>query len=274
MSAKFQLDNYVPVSERLEQFYSDHPEGRILTSIVEHNEETGFVLMRAEAYRQQEDTVPAATGHAYESRGEGYINKTSHIENCETSAVGRALALLGYEIKRGIASREEMQKVERMSTPLQAVKPPSEHETLISGVRDAFKLLNKAGDVPPWTPKLMNEFAVKNFGVKVDDLELEPLRDMVKILSLRLDGLSQRSDSKVETALELDDQILKCECGIPRVRVDGITKQGKKKGQPWAMWGCANRADGCQPVWIDLEAEALQQAEEEGHTYPDEGGNF
>lgn len=254
---KDRLADYIPVNERLEQFYSQHPEGRVLTALIEHDKEAGFILMRAEIYRNQDDASPASTGHAFESRGEGFVNRTSYIENCETSAVGRALALMGYEIKRGIASREEMQKVERMSTPLQAVKPPGERETLIGGVKNAFTLLNKAGDVPPWTPKLMNEFAIKNFGVKVDDLELEPLRDMIKILSLRLDGLKQEPGwaARYEKDDPPDNVIPKCECGIARVRVEGITKAGKKKGQPWAMWGCANRADGCQPVWIDLDAE-------------------
>ena len=108
--------DYVPVSERLERFYTDHPEGRVLTSIVEHDAENGFVLIRAEIYREKDDATPASTGHAFENRSEGYVNKTSYIENCETSATGRALALLGYEIKRGIASREEMEKTERMGS--------------------------------------------------------------------------------------------------------------------------------------------------------------
>lgn len=129
--AKDRFADYVPVSERLEQFYSDHPEGRILTNIVEHDAENGFVLIRAEVYRQQDDAVPAATGHAFENRSEGFVNKTSYIENCETSATGRALALLGYEIKRGIASKEEMEKTERMATPEQtdAMKCPDCGET-------------------------------------------------------------------------------------------------------------------------------------------------
>lgn len=114
-TAKDRFADYVPVSERLEHFYTDHPSGRVLTSIIEHDAESGFVLIRAEIYRQQEDAVPSATGHAFENRSEGYVNKTSYIENCETSATGRALALLGYEIKRGIASREEMEKTERMN---------------------------------------------------------------------------------------------------------------------------------------------------------------
>src|SRR5688572_24341465 len=138
---KDRLADYIPVNERLEQFYSQHPEGRVLTAALEHDKEAGFILMRAEIYCNQDDVSPTSTGHAFESRGEGFVNRTSYIENCETSAVGRALALMGYEIKRGIASREEMQKVERMTNPIKAVppavKPAVERETLIGGVKDA-----------------------------------------------------------------------------------------------------------------------------------------
>src|SRR5919107_2367069 len=110
------FEDYVPVAERLEKFYQTFPEGRVTTSIVEHSIESGFVLMRAEVYRSADDAAPAATGHAFEVRGESYVNKTSYVENAETSAVGRALALLGFEVKRGIASREEIQKTARMQT--------------------------------------------------------------------------------------------------------------------------------------------------------------
>ena len=101
------FEDYVPVAERLEKFYEKFPDGRVITHLIEHNMETGFVLMRAEVYRSPDDAQPAATGHAFEVRGDSYVNKTSYAENCETGAVGRALAMLGFEVKRGIASRED-----------------------------------------------------------------------------------------------------------------------------------------------------------------------
>lgn len=124
MSGKFDLEKYIPVSERIQQFWADHPEGRIQTSIELIDGDD--IIIKAAVYRAAGDAAPAATGHAHEVRGQGYVNKTSHIENCESSAVGRALAMLGYEIERGIASREEMRKVERMSQPKKAKKPISE----------------------------------------------------------------------------------------------------------------------------------------------------
>lgn len=122
--ANFNLDNYVPVNARLSNFYLSNPAGRVQTSIVEHDRESGFVMVRAEIFRDAVDTIPAATGHAFEERGVGHVNKTSYIENCETSAVGRALALLGYEIAKSIASRQEMEKVERMTAkPVETPTP-------------------------------------------------------------------------------------------------------------------------------------------------------
>ena len=120
---RFNIDEYVTVHERVERFYAKYPQGRITTSILEHNAETGFVLMRAEVYRDGDDALPAATGHAYELRSSGHVQQGSYVEVCETSSVGRALALLGFEVKRGIASREEMQKAARKQQPERAAAP-------------------------------------------------------------------------------------------------------------------------------------------------------
>src|SRR6201990_2468887 len=105
---RFNPDEYITVSERIEKFYAKFPQGRIITTIIEHNEETGFILMRAEVYRAPDDALPAATGHAYELRSAGHVQAGSYVEVCETSSVGRALALLGFEVRRGVASREEV----------------------------------------------------------------------------------------------------------------------------------------------------------------------
>jgi hypothetical protein len=140
------FEDYVPVAERLEKFYERYPEGRVTTSIVEHNLESGFVLMRAEVYRSPDDAAPAATGHAFEVRGESYVNKTSYVENAETSAVGRALAMLGFEVKRGIASREELQKTARMQPAAQAKTTPAPAREESAGDLDK-DILQSAGEL-------------------------------------------------------------------------------------------------------------------------------
>ena len=74
---RFNPDEYITVSERIEKFYAKFPQGRILTNIVEHSAETGFILIRAEVYREPDDQLPAATGHAYELRSAGHVQAGS-----------------------------------------------------------------------------------------------------------------------------------------------------------------------------------------------------
>ncbi len=159
------FEDYVTVAERIEQFYAAYPQGRLLTSIIEHDREAGFVLIRAEAYRNAEDIMPASTGHAFEVRGEGFVNKTSYLENCETSSVGRALALLGFEVRRGIASREEMEKSARGAAPKQkaATQPAAAADqtqaSLDTQIKQAWK---DAGYEPEkLTPTLNKRFKVE-----------------------------------------------------------------------------------------------------------------
>ena len=100
------LEDYVTVNERIMEFYEKYPTGRITTEIV--SLENGVVVIKSYAYRNAEDTLPSATGHAYEKEGSSFINKTSFIENAETSSVGRCIANLGIAIKKSVASYEEV----------------------------------------------------------------------------------------------------------------------------------------------------------------------
>jgi len=104
--SNFNLDDYVPVNTRIEKFWATYPNGSIDTEIVKWEE--GVVVMKASIYKDKKDEIPDAVGHAYEKEGSTFVNKTSALENCETSAVGRALGILGFEISKSIASREEV----------------------------------------------------------------------------------------------------------------------------------------------------------------------
>ena len=100
--------NYAMVPERVDAFRKLFPEGFINTEIISHDGTT--VLMQAKA-GYYEDGVPIVlgTGFAQEIRGKGLVNGTSYIENCETSAVGRALGMMGLGINGGgICSAEEL----------------------------------------------------------------------------------------------------------------------------------------------------------------------
>jgi pyruvate/2-oxoglutarate dehydrogenase complex dihydrolipoamide acyltransferase (E2) component len=125
---RFNPDEYITVSERIEKFYAKFPQGRIITTILEHSAETGFILIRAEVYREPDDALPSATGHAYELKSAGHVQAGSYVEVCETSSVGRALALLGFEVKRGVASREEVIRGAKKQQAAAAAAAPARPE--------------------------------------------------------------------------------------------------------------------------------------------------
>lgn len=102
----FNLDNYVPVEDRIERFYEKHPEGSIQTELAHLSDH--MVVVKAYAYRSPDDPRPA-TGHSQLNiPGTTSFTKGSEVENAETSAVGRALAMMGFEVRKGVASRQEV----------------------------------------------------------------------------------------------------------------------------------------------------------------------
>ena len=109
--ANWSLKDYETVDERIQRFYRDNAGGRIETQLLAHDGEQGKTrwIVRAEVYKADSEN-PSGVGHAFEIDGTGMANKTSALENAETSAVGRALAQAGYSGSRR-TTREEMAKV-------------------------------------------------------------------------------------------------------------------------------------------------------------------
>lgn len=114
--AFFSPDQYATVAERIELFYSRFPEGRINTELVAR--EGGEITFKALIYRSSAESLAAATGWASEREGDGDVNTVACLENTETSAVGRALANLGFTASSKRPSREEMDKVARVRRTL------------------------------------------------------------------------------------------------------------------------------------------------------------
>lgn len=101
--------NYAEVPQRVKAFRILYPQGFIITEMLSN--ENGVCVIKATAGYYAEDGSPLTlgTGMAYEKEGSSNINRTSYIENCETSAVGRALGFLGLGSETSIASYEEVQ---------------------------------------------------------------------------------------------------------------------------------------------------------------------
>lgn len=99
-----QNKQYAEVPQRIKAFRCIQPNGAIVTEMLSN--EGGVCIFKATVY--DEDGRILGTGTAYEREGSTFINKTSYIENCETSAVGRALGMCGFGIDVAIASAEEV----------------------------------------------------------------------------------------------------------------------------------------------------------------------
>ena len=159
----FNLEDYEPVAHRLDRWLSScllrGVQPKVITDLVHYlNDKCVF---SASLY---ENDVLIATGWAEEVRGEGHINKTSHLENCETGAVGRALAnagLAGSDINKR-PSREEMTKVQRVTTTSadgvtteRPANAPSDKQVWLYQ-----KLLKDAGKLTPLDLRSMDNFQV------------------------------------------------------------------------------------------------------------------
>ena len=115
------IEDYEPVADRLVRFWAAHPEGRIVNELVTFDGDR--CIVKSSIYFHKDDIYPVAVDYAEEIRGSSNVNRTSHVENCSTSATGRSLSLCGFSSATdgsgaGWAkkpSREEMQKVQRTS---------------------------------------------------------------------------------------------------------------------------------------------------------------
>jgi hypothetical protein len=111
----FNINDYEPVEIRLARYWEQYPDGRVDTEIVSHS--TDQFIVKASIYRNIGDAVPFATGYAEErvDPNPKRVNFASALENCETSAIGRALANANFAPRGARPSREEMAKAGRVA---------------------------------------------------------------------------------------------------------------------------------------------------------------
>ena len=127
----FNINDYETVEVRLGKFIGEHADFRIYTELLESSP-THFIV-RASIYRTELDAHPWATGLAYEMVTDRGVNQTSALENCETSAIGRALANAGYAAKGKRPSQSEMVKVIAAETPTKSFKEKLEQRQNMYG---------------------------------------------------------------------------------------------------------------------------------------------
>jgi hypothetical protein len=138
----FNLDDYEPVAVRHSRWLAQHPNGRTITHMVS-TPGADICVIRAELWLED---VCIATGYAEEVRGAGNVNRTSHVENCETSAVGRALAnagMAGTDVNKR-PSREEMMKVQNNAPKMRITQASSAKGDGVSIKGDQW------GPIPDW----------------------------------------------------------------------------------------------------------------------------
>jgi len=217
----FNLDDYETVEERLVKFWKDHPDGQIHTKVLEHT--SSRFIVEASIYRTEADLRPWTTGLAEETvQGRG-VNATSALENCETSAIGRALANAGYATKGKRASREEMSKVaakEAVSSQVAQVKAK------MAETSQEYVPVQQKED--PWTMQ-----------VAAPVVTMEQAVETVKAVL----GGTAIDESCVHGA---------------RVWKTGTTKAGKQ----WGHWKCMAQilgdAERCEPIWYEIDKETGQ----------------
>lgn len=113
--AHFDLNQYQTVQERIDLFWAKYPAGRLNLELVSFTENQ--VIFKAECYASKDDVYPLAVDYAEERLGSSPVNKTSFVENCATSALGRCISALGGEFspKGKRPSASEMNKVQRLN---------------------------------------------------------------------------------------------------------------------------------------------------------------
>ena len=215
----FNLEDYETVEERLVKFWKDHPDGQIHTKVIEAS--ASRFIVEASIYRTEADLRPWTNGLAEETvQGRG-VNATSALENCETSAIGRALANAGYATKGKRASREEMGKV-KAKVEVQSIV----QETKAKMADTAKEYVPVPVESDPWN----QSFAA-------------PVQTMEQAVSMVKDvlGGTPTDESCIHGA---------------RVWKTGTSKAGKQYG----MWRCPESSTRdmpggqvpCDPIWYEI----------------------
>jgi hypothetical protein len=223
----FNLADYEPVEVRLEKFIKDYPDFRISTEL-EVVEATRYIV-KAYLFKTSQDSIAWATGYAEETVSSRGVNQTSALENCETSAIGRALANAGYAPKGKRPSREEMSKVAPNHPALKVVKDQQK-----PAPQDI-----KEGDVDYWTTPIGSSVKTTLAPVTLQTA----MATVTEIL-----GTAEAMDAP------------SCNHGHMEWRT------GNSKGRDWAGFFCSTKGqsggmDKCPTHWYNLSSSGKWEAQ-------------
>jgi hypothetical protein len=220
MNYMFNLADYEPVEVRLEKFIKDYPDFRIATEL--EVVEVSRYIVKAYLFKTSQDSIAWATGYAEETVSTRGVNQTSALENCETSAIGRALANAGYAPKGKRPSREEMSKVAPNHPALKVVK-----QEIQPAPQDI-----KEGDTDYWTTPIGSSVKTTNAPVTLETA----MATVTEIL-----GTAEAMDAP------------SCNHGHMEWRT------GNSKGRDWAGYFCTTKGqsggmDKCPTHWYNLSS--------------------
>jgi hypothetical protein len=222
MSYMFNLEDYETVEERLVKYWKDHPDGQIHTSLLDSS--GGRYIVIAQVYRTEADARPWTTGLAEETVAGRGVNATSALENCETSAIGRALANAGYATKGKRASREEMSKVQSKTVAQSAIQ-----EVKAKMAQTATEYVPVPKEDDPWTIK-----------------DAAPVQTMEGAVDLLKQELGARGEGDIPNCTGCHDH-------KPMSWKTGISGKTKK---PWANFSCFVCKD---VIWYEVAADGSWQ---------------
>jgi hypothetical protein len=208
----FNLADYETVETRLEKWHGQFPDSRIETELIEASNTRFIVVCRL--FKTEADAKPCSSGIASETISDRGVNATSALENCETSAIGRALANAGFAAKGKRASREEMVKV--------ADGEPKSFQEKLESKQNIY---GKSGRSAAIETALRSSFEA--------DKDVPPVAWTV-------------GDVVAEIGASIPNEPPACEHG--HILKEGISKGGK----PYRGYVC--KAKQCEPKWAKLTA--------------------
>ena len=214
----FNLENYEDVDTRIHRFYSENPDGAILTELVSNDEEKGVVIFKALAFRTYLDTAPSSIGYARGARKDRGVDRDFWVENCESSSIGRCLANLGLSAKGKRPSSLEMAKVNDAQASPKPIRVRTEEQ------KEFLSATNKEAEI-------------------IWDTTIEPPADIEPAFKDAVDLVQQTFAA---------EPVPQCKHGS-RVLREGVGKNGAYRG-----WGCSipmkRKAEQCKMLWMVIDA--------------------